>query len=103
MSVAGEVRHQIRALISLVHRSRSEDASAGGKRSLVGRLIDVFLRTGDLGFTAFGVCIVLERVLELTTTKGPAVHFTILYGRFVVGGIGKGKKWIDEQTVSAHW
>ncbi|KAJ3518081.1 hypothetical protein NLJ89_g91 [Agrocybe chaxingu] len=45
------------------------------------RLLDVFLRTFDLGFTAFG---------------GPPVHFQIFHRRFV-DGIGK-TPWIDEQT-----
>jgi hypothetical protein len=47
------------------------------------RFGEVFLRTWDLGFTAFG---------------GPAVHFQILYQRFVEGRGGKAP-WIDEQTV----
>ncbi|KAL2869764.1 chromate transporter [Aspergillus lucknowensis] len=42
------------------------------------RLLDVFLRTWDLGFTAFG---------------GPPVHFQILHARFV-----EKEKWVDEQT-----
>ena len=49
------------------------------------RLAEVFVRTWDLGFTAFG---------------GPPVHFQILHRRFVEGiGFGGGSKWIDEQTV----
>jgi hypothetical protein len=48
------------------------------------RLLDVFLRTWDLGFTAFG---------------GPPVHFKIIHQRFVEG-IGGNAPWIDEQTVS---
>jgi len=45
------------------------------------RLLDVFWRTFDLGFTAFG---------------GPPVHFQIFHQRFVNG---RGKTpWIDEQT-----
>ena len=48
------------------------------------RLLDVFWRTFDLGFTAFG---------------GPPVHFQIFHQRFVDG---RGKTpWIDEQTVNA--
>lgn len=51
--------------------------------SLPRRLSDVFWRTFDLGFTAFG---------------GPPVHFQIFHHRFVDG---RGKTpWIDEQTVS---
>lgn len=47
------------------------------------RLVDVFLYTWNLGFTAFG---------------GPPVHFQILHSRFVKGQDGK-KNWVDEQTV----
>ncbi|KAB8230359.1 putative chromate ion transporter [Aspergillus alliaceus] len=49
---------------------------------LSSRLLDVFLRTWDLGFTSFG---------------GPPVHFRILHERFVQGKGGK-EKWVDEQT-----
>ncbi|KAJ6127402.1 chromate transporter-domain-containing protein [Penicillium sp. IBT 18751x] len=52
------------------------------RRPLGHRLIDVFLRTWDLGFTAFG---------------GPPVHFQILHGRFVEGKGGR-EQWVDEQT-----
>lgn len=45
------------------------------------RLWDVFKRTYDLGFTAFG---------------GPPVHYQILHRRFVDGK--GGPPWIDEQT-----
>ncbi|KIM34990.1 hypothetical protein M413DRAFT_32846 [Hebeloma cylindrosporum] len=45
------------------------------------RLLDVFWRTFDLGFTAFG---------------GPPVHYQIFHRRFV-DGLGK-IPWIDEQT-----
>jgi chromate transport protein ChrA len=48
------------------------------------RLLDVFLRTWDLGFTAFG---------------GPNVHFQIFYRRFVDSS-GAKTPWVDEQTVS---
>ncbi|KAJ3511909.1 hypothetical protein NMY22_g15495 [Coprinellus aureogranulatus] len=48
------------------------------------RLWDVFSRTWDLGFTAFG---------------GPPVHFQIFHHRFVEGT--GGTPWIDEQTVSS--
>ncbi|KAF8812271.1 hypothetical protein BYT27DRAFT_6412202 [Phlegmacium glaucopus] len=48
---------------------------------LTSRLSDVFLRTYDLGFTAFG---------------GPPVHFQILHRRFV-DSVGK-PAWLDEQT-----
>lgn len=51
--------------------------------SLTTRLSDVFSRTFDLGFTAFG---------------GPPVHFQIFHRRFVDG---QGRTpWIDEQTAS---
>src|SRR2546429_512264 len=56
----------------------------GNHKSLLNRLADVFVRTWDLGFTAFG---------------GPPVHFQILHQRFVEGRGGK-QKWVDEQTVS---
>ncbi|KIW09020.1 uncharacterized protein PV09_00915, partial [Verruconis gallopava] len=83
MSIAADFRRQLRALQSLVHRARAEQGRHELDNSLVTRLTDVLLRTWDLGFTAFG---------------GPAVHFKILFDRFVVGGAGKGQKWIDEQT-----
>ncbi|KAI4956220.1 hypothetical protein J4E91_000431 [Alternaria rosae] len=48
------------------------------------RLVEVFTRMWDLGFTAFG---------------GPPVHFQILHRRFVEGvGFQGGSKWLDEQT-----
>jgi hypothetical protein len=53
------------------------------QRSIGHRLTDVFLRTWDLGFTAFG---------------GPPVHFQILHSRFVEGKGGK-EQWVDERTV----
>ncbi|KAF8063342.1 chromate transporter-domain-containing protein [Lyophyllum atratum] len=49
--------------------------------ALPARLLDVFLRTYDLGFTSFG---------------GPPVHFQIFHRRFV-DGLGQ-TPWIDEQT-----
>lgn len=51
------------------------------------RLLDVFLRTWDLGFVGFG---------------GPPVHFQIIHRRFVEGGEGK-PTWIDEQTVRSKF
>lgn len=48
------------------------------------RIAEVFSRTWDLGFTAFG---------------GPPVHFQIAHQRFVEGRSGK-TPWIDEQIVS---
>jgi hypothetical protein len=62
----------------------SSPSSQETPKSLSYRLADVFLRTWDLGFTAFG---------------GPPVHFQILHQRFVEGKGGK-QKWVDEQTVS---
>ncbi|KAJ5824755.1 hypothetical protein N7447_007095 [Penicillium robsamsonii] len=62
------------------HRSSRE--IEGTEKHLPSRLLDVFLRTWDLGFTAFG---------------GPPVHFQILHARFVEGQGGK-EKWVDEQT-----
>lgn len=63
------------------HRVSRENE--GPENPLSGRLLDVFLRTWDLGFTAFG---------------GPPVHFQILHSRFVEGK-GDKEKWVDEQTV----
>lgn len=63
-----------------------KDAINAGKPNtnhLLFRLADVFLRTWDLGFTAFG---------------GPPVHFQILYGRFVESKGGHAA-WVDKQTV----
>jgi len=63
-------------------RDQREEYQANTK-SLNWRIGDVFARTWDLGFTAFG---------------GPPVHFQILHRRFV-DGVGGKTKWIDEQTV----
>ena len=63
------------------HRVSRENK--GTEKPLPRRLVDVCLRTWDLGFTAFG---------------GPPVHFQILHSRFVEGQGGK-EKWVDEQTV----
>lgn len=69
----------------LRERSREhQNAYHGNQGKLMHRLLDVFLQTWDLGFTAFG---------------GPNVHFQILFQRFVVGKGGK-VPWVDEQTVS---
>ncbi|KAL2846411.1 chromate transporter-domain-containing protein [Aspergillus pseudoustus] len=57
------------------HNARDSD---DGPPTLGSRLLDVFLKTWDLGFTAFG---------------GPPVHFQILHKRFV-----EKEKWVDEQT-----
>ena len=63
--------------------SDGENAPYQANTSKLGaRLWDVFSRTYDLGFVAFG---------------GPPVHFQILHKRFVEG---QGKTpWLDEQTV----
>ncbi|KAK9366112.1 chromate transporter-domain-containing protein [Lipomyces kononenkoae] len=58
------------------------NAFQANNEKLVWRIGDVFARTWDLGFTAFG---------------GPPVHFQILHQRFVEGRGGKAP-WIDEQT-----
>ncbi len=64
--------------------SRDNRNALKENRSHLGhRILDVFLRTWDLGFTAFG---------------GPPVHFKIFHNRFVLGSGGKAP-WIDEQTV----
>jgi hypothetical protein len=63
--------------------SRVSSENEGSVKPLPTRLLDVFLRTWDLGFTAFG---------------GPPVHFQILHSRFVEGK-GDKEKWVDEQTV----
>jgi hypothetical protein len=79
------ITKNLSGLKSLIRRHRSRRTTrteADGEESLLGRLLDVFLRTWDLGFTAFG---------------GPPVHFGILHNRFVEGTTGE--KWVDEQTV----
>ncbi|KAL2821438.1 chromate transporter-domain-containing protein [Aspergillus cavernicola] len=60
------------------NNNNSNNEPPTGNSSLINRLLDVFLRTWDLGFTAFG---------------GPPVHFQILHARFV-----EKEKWVDEQT-----
>ncbi|EON69537.1 hypothetical protein W97_08797 [Coniosporium apollinis CBS 100218] len=57
-------------------------AYQANNEKLLWRLGDVFSRTWDLGFIAFG---------------GPPVHFQTLHRRFVDGSGGKAP-WIDEQT-----
>src|ERR1700753_1393622 len=74
---------QLCALRCLLARKLPESDRSKSTKSLSSRLVDVFLRTWDLGFTAFG---------------GPPVHFQILHRRFVEGKGGR-LKWIDEQTV----
>ena len=74
---------RLRALRSFITRKLPESRATNSENALSSRLMDVFLRTWDLGFTAFG---------------GPPVHFQILHGRFVEGK-GQKEKWVDEQTV----
>ncbi|KAF2017690.1 chromate ion transporter-like protein [Aaosphaeria arxii CBS 175.79] len=65
-------------------RSQRNSSLQANTEKLQWCLAEVFMRTWDLGFTAFG---------------GPPVHFQILHRRFVQGvGFGGGSKWIDEQT-----
>jgi hypothetical protein len=67
-------------------RSQRNNSFQANTELLRWRLAEMFVRTWDLGFTAFG---------------GPPVHFQILHRRFVQGvGFGGESKWIDEQTVS---
>jgi hypothetical protein len=70
----------IRSFLRRVDHSAHDDEASTS--NLPTRLLDVFLRTADLGFTSFG---------------GPNVHFQIFHRRFV-DGLGK-RPWIDEQTV----
>lgn len=65
-------------------RTRRNGSLQANTDKLGWRLTEVFKRTWDLGFTAFG---------------GPPVHFQILHRRFVEGLGFNGSKWIDEQTV----
>ncbi|KAJ5110276.1 chromate transporter-domain-containing protein [Penicillium argentinense] len=60
--------------------SHAQSRRNDSQRPLAQRLTDVFLRTWDLGFTAFG---------------GPPVHFQILHGRFVECKGGK-EQWYQE-------
>jgi hypothetical protein len=70
-------------------RTRRSAPLQANTEKLEWRLVEVFTRMWDLGFTAFG---------------GPPVHFQILHRRFVDGvGFGGGSKWLDEQTVSNSW
>lgn len=87
-SLASSVlRRFLRASPSDTNTAESADygvAYQPNTAALSRRLLDVFRRTFDLGFTAFG---------------GPPVHFQIFHQRFVDG---RGKTpWIDEQTVGA--
>ncbi|KAF4987427.1 hypothetical protein F66182_16755, partial [Fusarium sp. NRRL 66182] len=71
----------LKSLIARHKSRRNAQTETNGEETLSGRLLDVFLRTWDLGFTAFG---------------GPPVHFGIFHQRFVEGKTGK--RWVDEQT-----
>ncbi|RVD88929.1 uncharacterized protein DFL_003093 [Arthrobotrys flagrans] len=83
MSVPDTLRRGLSALHDLRRRTRNQTTPfQANNKSLPNRLVDVFLRTWDLGFTSFG---------------GPPVHFQILHQRFVEGRGGK-QKWVDEQT-----
>lgn len=66
------------------YQKDSSNACRPNTNHVLFRLADVFLRTWDLGFTAFG---------------GPPVHFQILHQRFVESRAGHAA-WVDEQTVS---
>ncbi|KAL1962263.1 hypothetical protein VTN77DRAFT_9853 [Rasamsonia byssochlamydoides] len=82
MILPAALSSHISSLRALSRRVRASSRAERPRESLPHRLIDVFLRTWDLGFTAFG---------------GPPVHFQILHSRFVEGSGGK-EKWVDEQT-----
>lgn len=85
MLLLAPLSQYVRSLQSLNRKwsSHARSRRADGRSSLGQRLLDVFLRTWDLGFTAFG---------------GPPVHFQILHHRFVEGQ-GGNEQWVDEQTV----
>jgi hypothetical protein len=84
VSIPRQLSRHLSRLRDLARQSPSDAAPLqGNHNSLPNRLADVFLRTWDLGFTAFG---------------GPPVHFQILHQRFVEGKGGK-QKWVDEETV----
>jgi hypothetical protein len=84
VTISRPLSRHLSRLRDLARQSPSDAAPLqGNHNSLPNRLGDVFLRTWDLGFTAFG---------------GPPVHFQILHQRFVEGRGGK-QKWVDEATV----
>lgn len=85
MPILAPFSQGLSSLARLNHKwgNRVSRGNERSKRHLLRRLLDVFLRTWDLGFTAFG---------------GPPVHFQILHSRFVEGKGGK-ENWVDEQTV----
>ncbi|KAF1955917.1 hypothetical protein CC80DRAFT_594089 [Byssothecium circinans] len=83
MRLPTPISRKLSSLRALTRQARDPSASfQGNHKSLPNRLADVFVRTWDLGFTAFG---------------GPPVHFQIMHQRFVEGKGGK-QKWVDEQT-----
>lgn len=87
MHLPASLSRHISSLRSLNPRRQTLAARTNeNNNGLSSRLLDVFLRTWDLGFTSFG---------------GPPVHFRILHERFVEGKGGK-EKWVDEQTVSSN-
>ena len=84
---SASILQNLSGLKSLIRRHRSrQQAGTNDEQSLSSRLVDIFLRTWDLGFTAFG---------------GPPVHFRIFHQRFVEGKTGE--KWVDEQTVNIFY
>lgn len=84
-SISRRLSSNLSRLRDLARQTPSNSAPLqGNHNALPNKLADVFLRTWDLGFTAFG---------------GPPVHFQILHQRFVEGKGGK-QKWVDEETVS---
>lgn len=88
VSIPRQLSRHLSRLRDLARQSPSDSTPLqGNHNSLPNRLADVFLRTWDLGFTAFG---------------GPPVHFQILHQRFVDGKGGK-QKWVDEETVRLHF
>ncbi|QRV96295.1 chromate ion transporter [Ceratobasidium sp. AG-Ba] len=69
------------ASVLLPSRRRRTTSQPANDNTDKNKLVDLFIRTFDLGFTAFG---------------GPPVHFQIQHHRFVEGN-GK-QPWVDEQT-----
>lgn len=85
MLLPAPLSQYVRSIKSLSRKwsTHSQSRQHDGHSSLARRLADVFLRTWDLGFTAFG---------------GPPVHFQIFHRRFVEAK-GGNEQWVDEQTV----
>lgn len=86
MLLPAPIARHLHSLRSLVNQRRRQSNPVQESPSLLSRLANVFVRTWDLGFTAFG---------------GPPVHFRIMYQRFVEGKGGK-QKWVNEQTVRCY-